>query len=410
MSTRMPATGSTKPAVTGFLLAGLFMLYLACGSTGYGNDGDTYAMLGTWSGLVRGEGYMPSRAPGFPVPELILGAAAELGGSRVANAVTAMTACAALAAFYFLLLPLFGSACALLSMAAVGLNPVWVVAASSSMDYCFGAAFFLWGLVALRRYGPLGSAPLFALAVASRITYAPLALIALAVQGCLSSRGGRAANGASAGLFLGLAALAYAPAWDAIGPGLFQATVGDRHVAFLGWEGLSGFVAYAGRFVFKNISLWGIPAFALLLAAAAAAVRGRMRGREIGLDRRVVWGVVIGLVCSELIFLRLPMEIAYLLPVLPAVIFLINMAPGARYWLMALTLSQFLQGWISLEPLEIEYASHSHARVEASGARFHPHWEKGVILKDWLGRPAAQEYFFETVLKDNPPASGAWKP
>src|SRR5262245_26631097 len=131
------------------LLLGLFAFYLVCGSFGYGNDNDTYAVFKTWSDWVRFGIYYPSRTPGFLLPETLMGLSSQWGGSFAANALSAIMASVALFLFHALAADRFSRDTALLATAAAGLNPHWVIAASSSMDYTYGAGFFLAALWAL---------------------------------------------------------------------------------------------------------------------------------------------------------------------------------------------------------------------------------------------------------------------
>src|SRR4051812_1538438 len=105
------------------VLPALFVLYFCLGLSGYGNDNDTYGMLKTWSDLFRHGVYSPSRPPGYPLPEIAIGAAAQAGGWIASNALSALFACGCLACGNRLVRMAFGPRAALLSMAAAGLNP-----------------------------------------------------------------------------------------------------------------------------------------------------------------------------------------------------------------------------------------------------------------------------------------------
>ena len=56
----------------GGLLAGATLLALPAALSNYGLDNDTYQSLMTAEHLWRGEGYVPSRLPGFPVFEALM--------------------------------------------------------------------------------------------------------------------------------------------------------------------------------------------------------------------------------------------------------------------------------------------------------------------------------------------------
>jgi hypothetical protein len=398
-----------------FLLLSLFAVYFGIGLSGYGNDNDTYGMLKTWADLTRSGSYSPSRPPGYLLPELCIGASAQAGGWAAANALSALLACGSLALFFHLLKRSCDAKTALLAVAAVGLNPHFIIAASSSMDYVYAAFFFLGGLAALDRdapYGPYASAILFALCIASRLTYAPLVLLAYATAFLAASGAPHPAPGKRrklAGgvlLFFALGAASYLPAWRSMGRAMFRPTVSDKPIALLGFDGFHGFAAYLVRFVYKNVSLWGLPAFAVLLAAVGIAFIRRRQAADAlpapsGPARTVTWAITLGILYAEILFLRLPLEIAYLLPVLFMVVFLLPKLSHAKFFLAAIALCHALQSVIQIDFLEKIYARKSYESVEASGVRLRMNVGAGVVWGDIGTRKEAQRHYFRSILGDS---------
>ncbi len=377
-------------------------LYLLLGFGGYGSDGDTYGMLRSGLDALTGKGYSPSRMPGFPLPELAVGAAGSLGGPVLANAISALLGCVALACFHFLLRRPFGARIALCATAAAGLNPHWVIAASSSIDYVYAAAFFLSGLVALRARRPFVAAALFALCAASRLTYAPLALLAFAVAILTDSASPRKRDLQAGAVFAGMTVLAYLPGWFAAGGAMFRVTVGDARVPFFALTGFDSWWAYAGRFAYKNVYLWGLPGFLIVSLAAIAAIRRFRRAPR----PRGAWIIAAGFAAAMLylqaLFLRLPLEVSYLLPVLFLGLALACLSPRAPLLLGLLLLSHGVEGIRSFDLIRVEYASHSFDAVHASGARFSPGFRPGPIIVDRKARPAAQRHHWRQLEPDYP--------
>jgi hypothetical protein len=58
----------------------LFVLYCLFGLNGYGNDIDTYLMKESGQNLLLHGKYFPSRVPGYPIPEITIGATSLIGG------------------------------------------------------------------------------------------------------------------------------------------------------------------------------------------------------------------------------------------------------------------------------------------------------------------------------------------
>lgn len=381
--------GSAPDRRAAILLIGFLALYALCGLAGYGNDNDTYEMLKTWSGLRSGEGYVPSRTPGFPIPEILIGASSEAAGHFGSNLLSALLGCGALACFHRLLTGPFSRDHALLSTAAVGLNPHWIIAASSSMDYVYGAFFFLAGLLAMRHGRPYAAALGFAAAAASRLTYLPPALLVFAFL-ALRPRPEAMTMRAWALptlLFLGLSALAYLPSYLSMGMGMFRPTFAGKYVPLLGLEGLSSPLGYASRFLYRNASLWGLPA---CMALAAAAVHGLRSGRSQA-PKTPAWPLWAAVAFFEAVFLRLPLEVAYLLPVLFLGVALANRTAHAKALLIALAACHGLQNLAAPDLLDKGRVARSGGFLETSPLGLRPHFGPGVLIQDLRARGASQQ-------------------
>ena len=358
----------------------------------YGLDPDTYRMLRTWQVMVFEGRYEPSRFQGNIVPEFALGAAAAFGGPPLSNSVSLAAALGSLALLFNLVRP-FGRPGwpAILFVAA---NPYWLIAASSSTDHCIALFFFMAGLVALDREWRTAGIGLLALAAGSRISYLLLGVLLL-----LWFVGSRVAGqqGGSArreelvrGLidlllpFLLFSGLFYLPVFITNHLG-FDWLSSARPVR-QGWPGL------LARFAYKGYLFFG--PWLIALAAVWPCLR---RGRPVGQlgsallrpGGQVVAGVAV-LVCVYhlALFVYIPAEPSYLLPVLPALAVL-GVLIRAETLLVAGAATQIVAGLVIVAPIQITYvltpwasvAGSEGCRRVATDAVLKPRLEEGLLLK-----------------------------
>lgn len=212
----------------------------------------------------------------------------------------------------------------------LSVHPLFWVSATSTMDYVWALGFGLAGGVFLldRRWALAGL--LFALAIGSRIT--SVLLVAVLV-----------------GYVLWLGALCFVPTLVQYGGGFgFLVPVGAEEQA--GWS----WAERLGRFVYKNVYAWGLPA-----ALVLAAVIGR------ALVKRAEWVpmlglVVAGVVAYEALYLRYPLEPEYLLPVVPFVLIGTGLLAGRR-WLVALCVFVALYNVVSLNVARPDRPNHARS-------------------------------------------------
>ncbi len=386
-----------------FLSVALFAVYFALGATGFGTDNDTYEMLRRGRELLRDGTYVPSRSPGYPLPEIVIAAAGYSGGNLLSNGISALLGVVTVACFFLLARDAFGARAALLSSAVVALNPWWVIASSSSMDYVYALAFFMAGVLALRHGRLYLAAPLFAAAVASRLTYLPLGLLAFGCVSLLPCNGvpvaaWRKRTAWATLLYAALSLAPYTAIHRAVGNSMFQVYTGEP-VGFFSFDGYARLTDFAGRFVFKNINLWGVFGTMILVAAAGAALGRARRGRPLDagpVSRRLPGAALAGAWAAvaylEALFFRLPLEVPYLLPLLFPAVFLLNLAPRAPLFLSLALAAQVAYNLVSLELLEVRYAQYGFSGRVAEGARFRPSFGPGPLVRDISLRGPAEAH------------------
>ena len=295
---------------------------------GFGTDLDTYQGLDAGRRLLAGEGYRPSRNPGYLLYEVTSAGLAGLGGPVLANLASALAALVALLAFRRVARDLGVPHVDVLA-AALALHPAFWVAATSTIDYVWALAALLAGLAALLRDRHDFAGVAFGLAVGFRLgsAFPAATFLAFAWMTRRSRRVGAFAAGALAALVGGAF---YLPSFAHAGYTLafLQPHTGPAEL----WT-VQG---YLGRFAFKNLCLfWGVPASLLLLALAAPTLSGWREAWRGGRRPALALSLAVVLVV-ELLYLRFPLEPAYLLPALPFALMALAIAWEARRaWLVA---------------------------------------------------------------------------
>jgi len=148
----------------------LFGSYYTIGLFGYGNDVDTYAMIRQGQELVSSYKYYPSRPPGYFVPELIIGFTSMVGGHFLTNLLSALMGATNIYIFYKFIKRYFNEKHSVLICLIVALNPYYIIAASSSMDYIYSIFFGLCGLCFLDRCKYFLGAIFFGLSLSARLS------------------------------------------------------------------------------------------------------------------------------------------------------------------------------------------------------------------------------------------------
>jgi hypothetical protein len=296
----------------------MVVLYAPLLFFGYGSDNDAYLVLDSGRGLITHHTYAPSRNPGYFLFEATIGLLSRLGGSVLCNAATLVVGAAALLCFLRVCRQLRLPRPHLLGVLFV-VHPVVWVNATCTMDYVWALALLLTGLLLVLRRAYLAAGVVLGLAVAMRSTsfIAAGLVLAFALIGRREDRGRVALAG---GVAVVLAALFYLPSFRYAGNSLAflqPMTGGDEF-----WTPR----LRLGRFVYKNVYLWGLPASMILPVLLLLGRRSLSDTRW----RPVVLGCAAVVVAYEALFLTYPIEIAYLLPLVPAALILLGIALAER--------------------------------------------------------------------------------
>jgi len=333
------------------VLALAAVLYVPFIGLGFGTDVDSYHVVEAGERIVGGLPYEHSREPGFLVHEVATGVLDWLGGSVLTNLGSVAMALVALGSFLALCRRLRVPHPSLLGL-TLAVHPLFWVSATSTMDYVWALGFGLAGGVLLwdRRWGWAGL--FFGLAIGSRITSVLLVGVLAGAVFWKRAKDRRRVLW-SLGLGLGLGALCFVPTLVQYGGTLgFLVPVGAEEQA--GWS----WAERLGRFGYKNIYVWGLPAAFVLVgilgrAAIARSAPWRSRAAALGL-------AAAGIGVYEALYLRYPLEPEYLLPLVPFVLIGAGLLVGRR-WLVALFVAVLLYNVVSINLARPDRPNHAQS-------------------------------------------------
>jgi len=355
-----------RPTISELILGGSVLLLLPLCLLGYGADNDTYTVLD--SGISTWHLHLAdtSRNPGYWVFEAIVFALRGFGGSVATNLATLAVAIIVLWRFV-LIAKRLGVVFPYIVATWLAVTPVFVIAATSTVDY-------LWSL--------LGLVLFVELLVEDRLLLAILpAAFAFAIRG---------ANGPLiAGAIVGAVLVSPRRASRFIGVGLAVAILGglpyvesyrlaNHSFAFLhalaGPDEMWSTKMRVGRFIYKSCYLFGPIATAFL--AGTLFRRGQMSSPGSDFHRRAI-AVFLGvIVANSILFLWYPIEISYLLPAAFFLLLLVGMKLEKKIVAIATLLLILSLNFVTPQFARPNIPGH------ATGATFHPSLEPGILVED----------------------------
>jgi hypothetical protein len=327
---------------------------------GYGTDIDVGDVLLAGDRIRNGD-YAPSRNPGVPVVETIVGLLDPVGGHILVNLAT-VGALAFTVVGIARLVTAWGHDNGDLVALAFLASPVTLIAGTSTGDFIWALAFFVWGALAHLRSRSLPAGVLFGLAIGSRSTTLLLVAAFLVADGW--ERAHRRRCLATAALALPLGAALFIPSWLSY----------HRTFEFLtATEGWRGFANNVGRVAVKNYAAAGLALVVVVALAAPALVRSLGRWNADSLLRFAV----LGLVVTEALFFLVPWKLAHLIPCLMALVLWVAASERNRrpfLWLMIGGIA--LNGIVAFRPLTADQPNNSET------ASFEPAIVLGLLLND----------------------------
>jgi len=338
-------------------------LYLPFVFAGPGSDPDSLRELRSGATLLLQHRYVPSRPPGYFPYEALCGVLYALGGTVTTNFATVAMSLGLLDSF-LRVCEYFGVPHRYLLAAAMAIHPVYWASSTSTIDFIWALGCFFLGFRLLLNDRYLGAAAMLGLSVGIRLSSVflagPLLLWELIERPC-DVRLREAVALATA-----IGATLYIPQFVAAGNSFGFLTY------YLGAWTLTDHV---GRFIYKNVYFWGLPATIFLLAVAPMVIRGLL-GCDRRFSRIIALSVSIAIV-FEALFLKIPVQRAYLLPMLPFALIVLGIAlRGHRPMLLAMTILVFSYNLVSLNLARPDIPDH------ATRAILGPFIEPGYLLKD----------------------------
>lgn len=315
------------------------LLYLPLTFLGYGSDVDTYRVLEAGRKFVATADYVPSRRPGFLVHELFTFVLDRLGGSLLSNLGTLFWALVAVVCFRRILRRHQVANVSLLVLAFI-VHPVFWYNATVTADYVWALGMLLAGFDFLER-GRFGWAGLaLGLSIGCRISSAPVVALLL-MYGWLEFRARRREVMGGAFLAVLLAALAYILPWDFAEwrPSFWEASTGSPDLWSFGMQ--------AGRFLYKNLYFWGVPAALFIIVLLASSTQKPQVWKQPGI-RQLSGLCLLALLGLQALFFRYPIEVEYLLPALPFWLILIGLVLPRRREIIILVIVIFSYNLVSL--------------------------------------------------------------
>ena len=264
------------------------VLYLPLYSCRTGFDPDSIRELNSGTTLLWQHRYVLSRPPGYFPYEALCGLLYALGGTIASNLATV--------AISLLLLDSFLHICEhfevphrYLLAATMAIQPVYWASSTSTIDFIWALGCFMVGMRLWLDHRYFGAAAMLGLAVGIRLSSVFLAGPFLVWE--IVGRPRKAKLWMTAALATAIGAMLYLPEFVASGHSLGFLTY------YIGAWTMTG---HLGRFVYKNVYFWGLPAAVFFLAIAPLMIRKLARcdrkvcpnHRVVDIDHRVVRGAI----------------------------------------------------------------------------------------------------------------------
>ena len=304
----------TLPLWTILLVASV--LYIPLAFLGYGSDSDAHAVVRAGQYFVATMDYVPSRLPGFFVHEVFTYLLNLLGSSLLTNLGTIGMSLFMLGCFYKLCVHWNIPRPALLTLIFM-VHPIVWVNAGSTIDYLWALGFALFGFNRLLAKKYLSAVILFSLAIGCRLSTLFLIAVLVFFQ-FLKTPGERGKLILTGLLTLGLSFIFFIPPLD-----FLEWDFSRWLVLSTGDPALWTPLLRIGRFLYKNLMFWGLPAALWLAVIGIVSVVQRRTKLKNSFDATILLCITV-IAVYEVLFLLAPIELEYLLPLLPFALVLIG--------------------------------------------------------------------------------------
>jgi len=376
MNARYQNTLDTAVIIGSFL--SLIIAFTRIGFNGYGDNVNNYGMLRSWQVMVANGVYIPSRFQGNLPSELILGSLATIWGPVGSNSFSFITSIISLILAYYLFRKIESDQIKIgLALATVAVNPFWVEASATSMDYIHPIPFFLAGILLVQNRIPVIGAIFLAVAGGMRISYAPLGFGALLFALYMDSdKQQRNIILQSLLVFIIFMSIIYLPVF--ISAHLQLSFLGSARPVY---QGIPGLIA---RFAYKTIYLYGF--IGTIIVCLSFILPSRY---EFIHDNKMIFYKIclIIIIFHLFLFLYIPVRIEYLIPVLLAIAGMLIVRNVHNALLLGIIISEVSYWFVSVDLLEVRHVnSDPCAAVVAAEASFKPHLGQGLLVGELTGK------------------------
>jgi len=347
----------------GFLACLIISGVVLAVTSNYGGDNDTYEMLRTFSVLINGSGYIPSRFTGYPVAEIGIGFIAFYFGSWLNN----------LLSFIFFITSLvliyksfdksnFDSRFIIFLILCVS-NPVLFFDNIAPMDYAWALLFYSIGIFFFKKQDFLFSILFFGISIGARPNYLIFCLVTIAffkheipISKYLKF------SMAIVTFFIG--ALFYVPIWFNSGLG-FDWVTAVRPIN-------QGYLYLVARFIGKTWMAFGLLALPLCIYSVVKYFNKLHNLRNLKLLTLLIFS-------NLLIYLYIPADRSYLQ--LSLILFFLLLTYFPLRNLVVVALLNVMSWFILINPLTFTFQSDKLCDpTEVVGAKFYPSLGNGELL------------------------------
>lgn len=312
---------SIKRIETVPLLLIIFLSELPFIFNGYGLDGDAWSVIQSGYVLASGDGYQPSRFPGYPFPELVAGLIwfikLPFFIPWIFNLITILLSLAAV--FYYLFISAIlinkNRLFVFLSALAFAFTPVFYINSTGMMDYNWALAFVLGSVYYLISDNLKLSALFLALAVACRITSVLFIIPTLFYLVYIDdSAPGTFLRRISGYILIVMITdlIIFSPLWLKYG------------LTFLSFDhppNEYSIIKIAGRFTLRTWGLIGSLGILFALIRFLTAEKKIMQNLFTG--NKLISYASLSIIIYLILFFALPLDAGYLLPAVPFIILLL---------------------------------------------------------------------------------------
>ena len=361
------------------LLGCVTCLYLPLIFAGPGADPDSIRELRSGTILLRHHVYVLSRAPGYFPYEALCGLLYSVTGSTiVTNLATVLMSLYALDSFLAICGNLKVPHRYLLTL-TMALHPVYWANSTSTIDFIWALGCFLIGFRLLLSDRIYLAGAMLGLAIGIRLS--SVLLVGALLSWFIVERPRDKKLRTAAAITAAFGAALYFPEFRASGYSFRFLTY------YLGNWGLLGEI---GRFLYKNVYFWGLPASVYIATLCPRVVR-----ELLGCDREFVPIIILSLSIVglfEALFLKIPVQRAYLLPMLPFALILLGIALRNRERALiaiAILIASFNVANLNLARPDVP--------DNASSVRFGLFIEPGYLVEDLRARRVMARFLMPSL-------------